>query len=129
MYAIRSYYAHDEAGGHYELAHVALRAERTPAGYMLDGHKGVVVHGEQAGLLLGRFGPEMAFMTEAAARHGTEQIIGSDDPTALARITSYNVCYTKLLRRSFPCNGCAGGVPNPVLKIRITRRMSRCKAP
>ncbi|MBX3610582.1 MAG: acyl-CoA dehydrogenase family protein [Hydrogenophaga sp.] len=44
--------AHDEAGGHYELAHVALRAERTPAGYMLDGHKGVVVHGEQAGLLL-----------------------------------------------------------------------------
>jgi alkylation response protein AidB-like acyl-CoA dehydrogenase len=44
--------AHDETGGHYELAHVALQARRTADGYVLDGHKGVVLHGEHAGLLL-----------------------------------------------------------------------------
>ena len=44
--------AHDEPGGHYELAHVGLRAQRTADGYRLDGHKGVVLHGETAGLLL-----------------------------------------------------------------------------
>lgn len=44
--------AHDEAGGHYELAHVGLQATRTADGYRLDGRKGVVLHGDTAGLLL-----------------------------------------------------------------------------
>ena len=44
--------AHDEAGGHYELSHVTLKATRQGEGYVLDGHKGVVVHAERAGLLL-----------------------------------------------------------------------------
>ncbi len=44
--------AHDEAGGHYELAYVGLQATKTADGYRLDGTKGVVLHGEAAGLLL-----------------------------------------------------------------------------
>ena len=44
--------AHDEVGGHYELSHVALKATRQGEGYVLDGHKGVVIHAERAGLLL-----------------------------------------------------------------------------
>lgn len=35
-------------------------------------------------LMLGRFGPEVAIMGEAAARANAPQVIGSDDPTALA---------------------------------------------
>jgi hypothetical protein len=35
-------------------------------------------------ILMGYFGAEMALLTEAASRRRTEQIVGSDDPTALA---------------------------------------------
>jgi hypothetical protein len=35
-------------------------------------------------LMIGRFGPELAIMGEAAARVNAPQVIGSDDPTALA---------------------------------------------
>jgi hypothetical protein len=35
-------------------------------------------------LMIGRFGPEIAIMGEAAARANAPQVIGSDDPTALA---------------------------------------------
>lgn len=44
--------AHDEADGHYELSHVTLKATRQREGYVLDGHKGVVIHAERAGLFL-----------------------------------------------------------------------------
>jgi alkylation response protein AidB-like acyl-CoA dehydrogenase len=44
--------AHDEADAHYELAHVKMQAKRNEKGWVLNGRKGVVVHGEQAGLLL-----------------------------------------------------------------------------
>lgn len=44
--------AHDEPKAHYELAHVATRADRDTEGWTLNGRKAVVVHGEQAGLLL-----------------------------------------------------------------------------
>lgn len=44
--------AHDEADGHYELSHVTLKATRQSEGYVLDGHKGVVIHAERAGLFL-----------------------------------------------------------------------------
>jgi len=35
-------------------------------------------------ILLGRFGPELAIMAEAGQRRGLEQVIGSDDPQAMA---------------------------------------------
>jgi alkylation response protein AidB-like acyl-CoA dehydrogenase len=44
--------AHDEADAHYELAHVKTQAQRSGKGWTLSGRKAVVVHGEQAGLLL-----------------------------------------------------------------------------
>jgi alkylation response protein AidB-like acyl-CoA dehydrogenase len=44
--------AHDEADAHHELAHVATQAQRDHKGWVLNGRKAVVVHGEQAGLLL-----------------------------------------------------------------------------
>jgi alkylation response protein AidB-like acyl-CoA dehydrogenase len=44
--------AFDEMGAHHELAHVATTATRTATGWTLNGRKAVVVHGEQAGLLL-----------------------------------------------------------------------------
>lgn len=44
--------AHDEVGGHYELAHVGVQATKTANGYLLNGRKVVVLHGATAGLLL-----------------------------------------------------------------------------
>jgi hypothetical protein len=35
-------------------------------------------------IMVGRFGPELAIMAEAANRQNIEQVIGTDDPTALA---------------------------------------------
>jgi hypothetical protein len=34
--------------------------------------------------MVGRFGPELAIIAEAANRQNIEQVIGTDDPTALA---------------------------------------------
>ena len=45
-------WAHDEADGHYALHHVATLAERKGNAWVLNGHKAVVVHGDQADLLL-----------------------------------------------------------------------------
>ncbi len=39
-------------------------------------------------LMLGRFGPEIAIVTESADRLDMEQVIGSDDPAALALATA-----------------------------------------
>jgi len=44
--------AHDEADAHYELSHVATQAKRNEKGWMISGRKALVVHGEQASLLL-----------------------------------------------------------------------------
>jgi hypothetical protein len=35
-------------------------------------------------LIMGRFGPELAFIAEAGTRQNVEPVIGTDDPTALA---------------------------------------------
>lgn len=35
-------------------------------------------------IMMGRFGPELAIIAEAANRQGIEQVIGTDDPSALA---------------------------------------------
>lgn len=39
-------------------------------------------------IMVGRFGPELAIMAEAANRQNVEQVIGTDDPTALAVATA-----------------------------------------
>ncbi|MBP5098224.1 acyl-CoA dehydrogenase family protein [Pseudomonas protegens] len=44
--------AHDEPDSHYELNRVACRAEPQADGWRLDGTKSLVLHGEQAGLLV-----------------------------------------------------------------------------
>lgn len=44
--------AHDEPDSHYELNRVACRAEPDADGWRLDGLKSLVLHGEQAGLLV-----------------------------------------------------------------------------
>lgn len=44
--------AHDEPDTHYELARVQTRAQRNGDGWVLDGAKAVVLHGEQAGLFV-----------------------------------------------------------------------------
>src|SRR5690606_36504473 len=44
--------AHDEPAGHHELTRVATRAERSGDGWVLNGAKAVVQHGEQADVFL-----------------------------------------------------------------------------
>ncbi|GJM40436.1 MAG: hypothetical protein DHS20C20_07180 [Ardenticatenaceae bacterium] len=39
-------------------------------------------------IMMGRFGPEIAIIAEAANRQNIEQVIGTDDPTALAVATA-----------------------------------------
>ena len=45
-------FAHVEPGARYDLAHVGLRARRQGDGFVLDGHKRVVLHGAAADLLV-----------------------------------------------------------------------------
>ncbi|GAA4352729.1 acyl-CoA dehydrogenase family protein [Variovorax defluvii] len=45
-------FAHDEPGTHYEIAHVQTRAQRDNGGWLLNGAKAVVPHGEHADLLV-----------------------------------------------------------------------------
>ncbi|MCG5074183.1 acyl-CoA dehydrogenase family protein [Paraburkholderia tagetis] len=44
--------AHDEPGSHYEASRVSTRAEKNGEGWVLQGAKGVVQHGEHADVLL-----------------------------------------------------------------------------
>lgn len=39
-------------------------------------------------IMVGRFGPELALMVEAASRQAIDQVVGTDDPTALAVATA-----------------------------------------
>lgn len=43
----------------------------------------------QSNILLGHFGPEIALMMEAGQRNRSEQIVGSDNPNALAIAAAY----------------------------------------
>jgi len=45
-------FAHTERGARYDLGHVAARARRAGGGFLLDGDKGMVVHGGCADLLV-----------------------------------------------------------------------------
>ena len=54
------------------------------------GGVGSLIHQEKvtSNIVMGRLGAELAIITEAADRKGIEQVIGSDDPTALALATA-----------------------------------------
>jgi alkylation response protein AidB-like acyl-CoA dehydrogenase len=45
-------FAHDEPDSHYELTRVQTRATRSGAGWIIDGAKSAVLHGEAAGLFV-----------------------------------------------------------------------------
>ena len=49
-----------------------------------------LIHQEKvtSNIVVGRLGAELAIITEAADRKGIEQVVGSDDPTALALATA-----------------------------------------
>ena len=61
-----------------------LAADTHPLVYAAGAGDLIVNHGVCSNILVGHFGSEIVLMTEAAERQATTQIIGSDDPTALA---------------------------------------------
>ncbi|MCA9943923.1 MAG: hypothetical protein KC449_10600 [Anaerolineales bacterium] len=84
-------YALAEAGrpGDFDLALTQFVANNTdPFAYSA----GVVALLQQqrvaSNIMVGRFGPELAIVAEAANRQNIEQVIGTDDPTALAVATA-----------------------------------------
>lgn len=61
-----------------------IAAENQPMTYAA-GTSDIVNRGNLGGnLMIGRFGAEIAIVTESAEREGMEQVVGSDDPTAMA---------------------------------------------
>ena len=50
--SLRVAFAHGERQSRYDLRDVAATARRTAAGWQIDGEKGLVLHGDSAGLLL-----------------------------------------------------------------------------
>lgn len=81
----------DEAGrpGDFEAATVHFIATDTDpfayaAGVTATLHQNRIA----SNVLIGRFGPEIAIMAEAAGRQEMEQVIGTDDPVALALATA-----------------------------------------
>ena len=64
-----------------------LSAEQFPMTYAAGASEAVNRGDMGSNLMLGRFGAEIAIVTEAADRLDMEQVIGSDDPTAMAVAT------------------------------------------
>ena len=65
-----------------------LAADTDPYAYV-GGIAAILQHGEtSSNLLVGRFGPELAIPAEIAARKNMVQVIGTDDPSALAVATA-----------------------------------------
>jgi hypothetical protein len=61
-----------------------IAAENQPMTYAA-GTSDIVNQGNLvSNLMIGRFGAEIAIVTESATRGGMEQVVGSDDPTAMA---------------------------------------------
>lgn len=79
--------AYDAAGLRHDYSpHTAqyIAAENQPMTYAA-GTSDIVNRGELgSNLMIGRFGAELAIVTESAERGDMEQVIGSDDPTAMA---------------------------------------------
>lgn len=88
------------AKGEVHRAHVVSSIDRDDVQFLADtnfplayaaGVTNAIHHDEIASnVAVGRFGAEVALIAEAARRDGHEQIIGTDDPTALALATLYS---------------------------------------
>ncbi|RKR70062.1 hypothetical protein C8C94_4602 [Acidovorax sp. 94] len=92
--------AHEEAGAHYALNRVTTRAVRNGDGWLLTGHKAVVLHGDQAQLLLvsartaGAVDDEEGislFLVPADAAGLSRRGMGRVDGGRMAEITLQNV--------------------------------------
>lgn len=92
--------AHEEAGAHYALDRVTTRAVRNGDGWLLTGHKAVVLHGDQAQLLLvsartaGAVDDEEGislFLVPADAAGLSRRGMGRVDGGRMAEITLQNV--------------------------------------
>ncbi len=85
------YGAYQEAGNTDQFDTTAAQfvaSENDPIAYA--GGVGSLIHQEKvtSNIVMGRLGGELAIITEAASRKGLEQVIGSDDPSALAIATA-----------------------------------------
>ena len=92
--------AHEEAGAHYAQNRVTTRAVRNGDGWLLTGHKAVVLHGDQAQLLLvsartaGAVDDEEGislFLVPADAAGLSRRGMGRVDGGRMAEITLQNV--------------------------------------
>ena len=88
--------AHDEPGNHYEMSRVSTRAVRSGDGWQLTGAKAVVLHGDNAQLLLvsartaGEVGSEdgiSLFLVPADAAGVTRRGMGRIDGGRVAEVT------------------------------------------
>lgn len=76
-------------GRDYEPIQVQFLANDSDAFSYAGGVSSIIHrHGVSSNTLVGRFGPEISIMAEAAARQDIPQVIGSDDPVALALATA-----------------------------------------
>ncbi len=85
------YHAYKQAGNTDQFDTTAARfvaSENDTIAYSAGA--GSLIHQEKvtSNIAIGRFGAELVLLTEAADRQGIEQLIGSDDPTALALATA-----------------------------------------
>ena len=92
--------AHEEPGAHYALNRVTTRAVRNGDGWLLTGHKAVVLHGDQAQMLLvsartsGAVDDEdgiSLFLVPADAARLTRRGMGRIDGGRVAEVTLQNV--------------------------------------
>jgi alkylation response protein AidB-like acyl-CoA dehydrogenase len=92
--------AHEEPGAHYALSRVMTRAARNGDGWLLTGHKAVVVHGDQAQMLLvsartsGAVDDEdgiSLFLVPADAARLTRRGMGRIEGGRVAEVTLQNV--------------------------------------
>jgi hypothetical protein len=83
--------AHDEVGRirDYKPSMAQFVAVETDPYAFAAGVSSVIQQNQAGGnVLVGRFGPEIAIIAEAAARQNLKQVIGTDDPSALAAATA-----------------------------------------
>jgi hypothetical protein len=79
-----------ERSAHYDPGLAIYVASDTDAFAYAGGASTIIQRkGMASNILAGRFGPELAVMTDAAARKGLDQVIAADDPLALAVGAAY----------------------------------------
>jgi len=87
--SLRHAYVSAKRTGEYRPGLVQFVASETDA-FAYAGGVASVIQQEKivSNVLVGRFGPELAIMSEAASRKNIGQVVGSDDPVALALATA-----------------------------------------